>query len=81
MLNPLKDVHTSMHLVNQINLLTYNEFVQAYKEEGIPYALVAVEKIQDGAVDVPNEVAILFKRFKRLAPDELPPGLPPLRDI
>lgn len=62
-------------------MLPYKEFKQTYKEDGIAYALIAVANVQGEVLEVPDEVEKLFQRFKGLAPDELPAGLPPLRDI
>ncbi|CAL5401159.1 unnamed protein product [Camellia sinensis] len=63
------------------SLLSYKEFKQTYKENGIAYALVVVANVQGEVLEVPNEVEKLFHGFKGLAPDELPAGSPPLRDI
>ncbi|GMP81552.1 hypothetical protein CsSME_00036222 [Camellia sinensis var. sinensis] len=75
-LNPLKDVPTTIQSTNEVSLLSYKEFKQTYKEDGIAYALVAVANVQGEVLEVPDEVEKLFHRFKGLASDELPAGLP-----
>ena len=54
----------------QINLLSYNKFEQAYKKDGVAYALVVVGKNEEPAMDVPIEVRNLTEKFKGLAPEE-----------
>ena len=80
-LSPMKDVPSSVSSSNQISLLSYKEFEESYKGEDIIYALVAADRSEEVAKEVPNEVQDLLDRFKGLAPDELPSGLPPLRNI
>lgn len=80
-LNPLKDIPTSMASQSQVNLLSHRTFEQVFSEEKVAYALVVVGEAKEDVRDVPEEVSELLHRFKALIPDELPAGLPPLRDI
>ncbi|XP_008777802.1 uncharacterized protein LOC103697676 [Phoenix dactylifera] len=80
-LTPIKDISNSVPSSNQISLLSYKEFEESYKKDGIVYALVAAEKSEELETKVSNEVRGLLDRFKGLAPADLPAGLPPLRDI
>lgn len=65
---------------NQISLLSYKEFEQTYKEDGITYALVVAGK-SEVANEVLVEVRSLLDRFKGIAPEELLARLPTLQDI
>lgn len=70
-LNPLKDVPPNVQSSSQISLLSYKEFEQSYKEDGITYALVAVERSEEVANEISIEVLSLLEKFKGLARDEL----------
>lgn len=50
-------------------------------EDGIAYALVSLGKNYEGIKEIPKEVSSLLSKFKGLAPEELPAGLPPLCDL
>ena len=54
-------------------------FVDEMTDTGIVYLLVVKEQQQNG--DVIDSVMDLIDEFKNVFPEELPCGLPPLRDI
>ncbi|GJW85973.1 RNA-directed DNA polymerase [Tanacetum coccineum] len=43
-------------------------------------ALILVEPIE-GAYNIPHQVTSILEEFKGVVPEELPPGLPPMREI
>jgi hypothetical protein len=64
-----------------INLLSMSRFLEEIEEEGVVYALMTCEngsKIDD---DVSVELREVLLEFVGLMPEELPLGLPPMRDI
>ncbi|KAL6996064.1 hypothetical protein U1Q18_006200, partial [Sarracenia purpurea var. burkii] len=69
-LNPLKDIPTSVALQSQVNLLSHRAFEQVFNEEKVAYALVVVGEAKEDVRDVPEEVSELLHRFKALIPDE-----------
>ncbi|CAL8998580.1 unnamed protein product, partial [Prunus brigantina] len=61
------------------NFLTLSEFVKESEESGIVYMLVSKENVQDS--EAPGVVHTLLEEFSDVLLDDLPSGLPPLRDI
>ena len=61
------------------NLLSYAKFELEVKETDTVYVLVGKETTAD--LEVPKAAAPLISEFADVFPDELPEGLPPLRDI
>ncbi|BFG40765.1 hypothetical protein CerSpe_270390 [Prunus speciosa] len=61
------------------NFLTLSEFVKKSEESGIVYMLVSKENVQIS--EAPGVVHALLEEFSDVLPDDLPSGLPPLRDI
>jgi hypothetical protein len=59
------------------NLLYICEVERALIECGEGYALVVVEK----PIKIPLISQPLLEKFSDVIPEELPPGLPPMRDI
>ncbi|KAI5321311.1 hypothetical protein L3X38_030382 [Prunus dulcis] len=55
------------------------EFADESEESGIVYMLVSKENVQDS--EAPGVVHALLEEFSDVLPDDLPIGLPPLRDI
>nr|GMD27161.1 Zinc finger, CCHC-type [Ipomoea batatas] len=55
------------------------EFIAEAKE--FKTILLVVAKERDSQYFVPDELSSLLKEFSEVAPEELPDGLPPLRDI
>ena len=64
-------------------LLVHNEdeFDKEAKESKQIFAMVLTEETPQTPVEVPAAVQPLITEFKELFPDELPAGLPPMRDI
>ena len=61
------------------NLLTMQPFAREMIESGMVYLLVVKE--QQPNREVPDNVRELIEEFSDVFPEELPSGLPPLRDI
>nr|GMD93444.1 Zinc finger, CCHC-type [Ipomoea batatas] len=57
----------------------WKEFIAETKE--FKTILLVVAKERDSQYFVPDELSSLLKEFSEVAPEELPDGLPPLRDI
>ena len=55
-LNPMKDVPTSVPSSNLVSLLSYKKFVESYREDGIAYVLVVMGRSVEAASVIPNEV-------------------------
>jgi hypothetical protein len=64
-----------------VNLLSMSRFLEEVEEEGVVYALMPREEGSRIDDDVSVELQELLTKFADLMPDELPPGLPPMRDI
>ncbi|XP_042478787.1 uncharacterized protein LOC122059821 [Macadamia integrifolia] len=62
------------------NLLSKSKIDKAIEESKVVYALVVLEKNEANYV-IPSQVQPLLQEFKDVAPEELPPSLPPIRDI
>ena len=56
-----------------------SKFLKESEENGIFYMLVV--KYIGKSAGVPSELESLLKEFEDIMPEELPNGLPPLRDI
>jgi hypothetical protein len=64
-----------------INLLSMSWFLEEIEEEGIVNALMTCENGSKVNDDVSVELREVLKKFADLMPEELPLGLPPMRDI
>lgn len=62
-------------------LLSKALFEEQIKETSIVFALVAASQHQSVTTHVPPAFQLLLKEFADIFPEELPDGLPPLRDI
>nr|GEV43406.1 hypothetical protein [Tanacetum cinerariifolium] len=60
--------------------LSQAKFLAEAQDATNVYALVVVES-NECRFDVPHEVKAILDDFADVVPDELPPGLPPMRDI
>ncbi|KAK9940705.1 hypothetical protein M0R45_017350 [Rubus argutus] len=60
------------------NCLTMSKFMKESEECGVMFILLAKDV---RCFEVPRRVQPLLEEFKDVTPDELPSGLPPLRDI
>ncbi|GAV56697.1 Asp_protease_2 domain-containing protein, partial [Cephalotus follicularis] len=62
------------------NLLSRSAFEEAVEESNAAFALVVVEE-NEGSNIIPSQVLPLLDVFKDVVSEELPSGLPPMRDI
>ena len=62
-------------------IISKSQFEEEIREHCPIFALVATYATSDRAIEVPTEFSTLITEFQDLFPDELPAGLPPLRDI
>ncbi|KAJ0963081.1 hypothetical protein J5N97_028203 [Dioscorea zingiberensis] len=68
--------------VTNTNLLSMSRFLSGIKQGDVVYALLpCMHSAIDMNPDLPIEVQQLLLEFANLMPEELPPGLPPMRDI
>ncbi|KAJ0972256.1 hypothetical protein J5N97_020215 [Dioscorea zingiberensis] len=68
--------------VTNSNLLSMSRFLSGIKQGDVVYALLpCMHSATDMNPDLPIEVQQLLLEFADLMPEELPPGLPPMRDI
>lgn len=58
-----------------------SRFLEEVGEEGVMYALIPCEKGLEEDGDVPVELQETLSEFVDLMPEDLPLGLPPMRDI
>ncbi|GKA11245.1 reverse transcriptase domain-containing protein [Tanacetum coccineum] len=69
---------------NVISATMVSKLILMTEEDPHPYKLSWFKKgneNQDCCFDVPHEVKAILDDFADVVPDELPPGLPPMRDI
>ncbi|XP_021763816.1 uncharacterized protein LOC110728481 [Chenopodium quinoa] len=68
---------------NSKGLLMINEkeFDKAVAQEGCFYVLVSKEIKEESKVQTPSVLEPILREFDDVFPDELPPGLPPIRGI
>ncbi|XP_017255857.2 transposon Ty3-I Gag-Pol polyprotein isoform X1 [Daucus carota subsp. sativus] len=79
-LAPMKDkVSAEGKKENGDNMLSITNFMEKAEETGIFMALV-MREVQP-PTQVPDFIKPLLEEYKDLTPEELPPGLPPMRDI
>jgi hypothetical protein len=79
-LAPLRMLHTPKPSKGEgSNLLSICEVERALTDCGEGYALVVVEK--KDPIEIPLILQPLVEKFPDVVPEELPPGLPPMRDI
>lgn len=74
---------TKQQNATQQNLLiiSKSQFEEELRESCPLYALVAIDATPSQTVVIPPAFTTVIKEFQDLFPDELPAGLPPLRDI
>ncbi|XP_068645184.1 uncharacterized protein [Aristolochia californica] len=81
-LAPRREGPTPTPIDGPANLLSMSRFLVEIEKEDLVYALLHCGKsITDMPPDLPVEVHQLLAEFSDLMPEELPPGLPPMRDI
>jgi len=64
-----------------VNLLSMSQFLKEIEEEGVVYTLMTCEKGSIIDDDVSVALREVLAEFADLMPEELPLGLPPVRDI
>lgn len=62
-------------------IISKSQFEQELQEEKLLFVLVAITPTPSQAIPCPSEFSPILQEFEDLFPDELPGGLPPLRDI
>ncbi|XP_042979994.1 uncharacterized protein LOC122310185 [Carya illinoinensis] len=81
-LAPRREGLTPTLVANNTNLLSMSRFLDEVEHGGVVYALLPCENSAiDVDTDLPVEVQRLLAKFSDLMPEDLPPGLPPMRDI
>ncbi|XP_042962357.1 uncharacterized protein LOC122296620 [Carya illinoinensis] len=79
---PRREGLTPTPIANNTNLLSMSRFLDEIEHEGVVYALLHCENSAvDVDTDLPVEVQRLLAEFSDLMPEDLPPGLLPIRDI
>ncbi|XP_020262594.1 uncharacterized protein LOC109838567 [Asparagus officinalis] len=77
---PPSPKHPKDQKSKQISLYNKCEFLAESKELKQRFALVVKEEVKT-LIEVPGKMKSLLKEFEVLIPEELPEGLPPMRDI
>ncbi|KAG2673927.1 hypothetical protein I3760_13G111900 [Carya illinoinensis] len=81
-LAPWREGLTPTPVANNTNLLSMSSFLDEIEHGDVVYALLPCENSAvDVDTDLPAEVQRLLAEFFDLMPEDLPPGLPPMRDI
>ncbi|KAE8681373.1 putative CCCH-type zinc finger family protein [Hibiscus syriacus] len=81
-LAPRREGLTPTPVTHNTNLLSMSRFLDEIEHGGVVYALLPCENnAVDVDTDLPVEVQRLLAEFSNLMPEDLPPGLPPMRDI
>ncbi|XP_021737357.1 uncharacterized protein LOC110703884 [Chenopodium quinoa] len=62
------------------SVVSESMFTMALKESNIACALVMLEENQEDQ-GIPDEIQPLLRKFSHIVPEEIPEGLPPMRDI
>lgn len=57
------------------------EFIRVFEESSIAYAILAFPCVEKKIVPIPDGIKGLLEEFANVVPDELPDGLPPMREI
>lgn len=62
-------------------LCSYSTFEQEFREEGLFFALLSADRKEPSSTVSSSNFDSIIREFDDVFPAELPPGLPPLRDI
>ncbi|KAE8672958.1 putative CCCH-type zinc finger family protein [Hibiscus syriacus] len=82
MLAPRREGLTPTPVTHNTTLLSMSRFLDEIEHGDVVYALLPCENnAVDVDADLPVEVQRLLAEFSNLMPEDLPPGLPPMRDI
>ncbi|KAE8655337.1 putative Serine-threonine protein kinase, plant-type [Hibiscus syriacus] len=81
-LAPRREGLTPTPVTHNTTLLSMSRFLDEIEHGNVVYALLPCENnAVDVDADLPVEVQRLLAEFSNLMPEDLPPGLPPMRDI
>ncbi|KAE8700504.1 putative CCCH-type zinc finger family protein [Hibiscus syriacus] len=81
-LAPRREGLTPTPVTHNTTLLSMSRFLDEIDHGDVVYALLPCENnAVDVDADLPVEVQRLLAEFSNLMPEDLPPGLPPIRDI
>lgn len=82
MLASRKEEVTPAPVAKNSNLLSMSNFLGEIEREDVVYALIPREHLTTYEnPDLPVKVQQMLMEFSDLMPEDLPPGLPPMRDI
>lgn len=77
-----REIRVTASPTNAKSFLIIPDFIKEVKEMQLVYALVVKGEEQEKVIiAIPERVKPLITKFQGLAPDELPAGLPPMRNI
>ncbi|GLU23899.1 hypothetical protein SLE2022_398740 [Rubroshorea leprosula] len=79
-LTPLKPEETLEKKDEDKALISRSTFQRLHQESGIA-CLLLLSKVNDATCPFPEEIRSLLEEFSDVVPDEIPSGLPPMRDI
>ncbi|GKV29618.1 hypothetical protein SLEP1_g38525 [Rubroshorea leprosula] len=79
-LTPLKPEETLEKKGEDKTLISRSTFQKLHQESGIA-CLLLLSKVNDATCPFPEEIRSLLEEFSDVVPNEIPPGLPPMRDI
>ncbi|KAE8699360.1 putative CCCH-type zinc finger family protein [Hibiscus syriacus] len=81
-LAPRREGLTPTPVTHNTTLLSMSRFLDEIEHVDVVYSLLPCENnAVDVDADLPVEVQRLLAEFSNLMPEDLPPGLPPMRDI
>jgi hypothetical protein len=81
-LTPQREVVTHAPVIEKgTNLLSMSRFLEEAEEEGVVYTLMPCEEGANIEDEVLVELQEVLTKFADLMPENLSPGLPPMRDI
>jgi hypothetical protein len=81
-LTPQREVVTHAPVIEKgTNLLSMSRFLEEAEEEGVVYTLMPCEEGANIEDEVSVELQEVLTKFADLMPENLSPGLPPMRDI
>ncbi|GKV20583.1 hypothetical protein SLEP1_g30682 [Rubroshorea leprosula] len=79
-LTPLKLEETLEKKDEDKALIFISTFQKLHQESRIA-CLILLSKVNDATCPFPEEIQSLLEEFSDVVPDDIPPGLPPMRDI
>ncbi|GKV14324.1 hypothetical protein SLEP1_g25219 [Rubroshorea leprosula] len=79
-LTPLKPEETLEKKDEDKALISKSTFQKLHQESRIA-CLLLLSKVNDATCPFPEDIRSLLEEFSNVVPNEIPPGLPPMRDI